>query len=84
MIKPSTQRMPRPAQPALLRAKGTDRSPTPVTILMTLSTAWLKVAFPTACMEEASLSLQVTGQRGFNVVQLQLRYQSEAHAVIFL
>lgn len=42
--------MPKPAQPARLRAKGTDSSPTPVTMLITLSTAWVKVAFPSVCM----------------------------------
>lgn len=42
--------MPKPAQPALLRAKGTDSNPTPVTMLMTLSTAWVKVAFPAVCV----------------------------------
>ena len=51
MMKPMSHRMPKPAHPARLRAKGTDSSPTPVTMLITLSTAWVKVAFPSVCME---------------------------------
>ena len=50
MMKPMSHRMPNPAQPARLRAKGTDSSPTPVTMLITLSIAWVKVAFPSFCM----------------------------------